>query len=97
MKKEVLVFPIVGLLLLGLGFLLGKSDPSNICTLKHQNFIEDGRIVIIPVDTVDDRPTYKVLFSDEEGMDNMYPEEIANGLNSGRWVYNEMLIIKEEQ
>lgn len=96
MKKEVLVFPIVGLLLLGLGFLLGKSDPSNVCIRKHQNFIEDGRIVIIPTDTVDDRPIYSVLFSDETALDYMYPEEIANGLNSGRWEYNEMLTIKEE-
>lgn len=96
MKKEVLLFTMIGLMLLGTGFLLGKSDPSNACTRKHQNFIEDGRIVIIPVGDVDGRNKYNVLFSDENGMDSMYPEEIANGLVTGKWQYNEMLKLTEE-
>jgi hypothetical protein len=96
-KQTIAIIMIVGLTLLGVGYLLGLSDPSNVCIRKHQNFIDDGSIVIIPVDTIENRKTYNVLFSDEEGIDSMYPEEIANGLNTGRWSYNEMLTIKEEQ
>ena len=96
-KQTIAIIMIVGLTLLGVGYLLGLSDPSNVCIRKHQNVVPDGRVVIIPVDTIDGRPTYNVVLSDEEGIDSMYPEEIANGLNTGRWSYNEMLTIKEEQ
>ena len=95
--KEVLLFTAIGMFLLGMGYLLGVSDPVNVCKRKHQNFIEDGRIVIIPVGDVEGRKKYNVLFSDEEGVDDMYPEEIASGLITGNWDYNEMLTIKEEK
>jgi hypothetical protein len=93
MKKEVLLFTAIGMFLLGIGYVLGKTD---VCTRKHQNFIDDGRMVIIPVDSVDGRPTFNILFSDENGIDSMYPEEIANGLNTGKWDYNEMLELTEK-
>jgi len=93
MKKILLTFVLSALVFTFIGYIIGLSNAS-LCTQKHQNFIDDGRIVIIPIDTIDGRKTYNVLFSDEEGMDSMYPEEIANGLNTGRWTYNEMLQIK---
>jgi hypothetical protein len=83
-----LVFGFIGYIV-GLGNALG-------CPRKHQNFINDGRIVIIPVDTIEGRKTYNVLFNDEDGMDSMYPEEIGFGLATGDWDYNEMLEIKQE-
>jgi hypothetical protein len=89
-----LLFTAIGMFLLGIGYVLGKTE---VCTRKHQNIINDGRVVLIPVDTVEGRATYNVLLNDEEGIDSMYPEEIANGLNTGKWEYNEMLTIKEEQ
>lgn len=92
--KEVLLFTAIGLFLLFMGYMLGVSEP---CTRKHQNVISDGRIVLIPVGEVEGRKKYNVLFNDEDGMDNMYPEEIANGLITNDWDYNEMLTIKEEQ
>ena len=45
------------------------------------------------VDSVEGRPTYNVLFSDSTGLDSMYPEEIAHGLATGSWTYDEMLTI----
>lgn len=95
MKKEVVLFTMVGLMLLGTGYLLGKSDPANVCTRKHQNLIDDGRIVIIPADPVDGRLTYTVLLKDEEALESMYGEEIGNSLSTGTWGYNEMLRIIE--
>ena len=95
--KEVLLFTAIGMFLLGMGYVLGVSDPANVCKRKHQNFIDDGRIVIIPVGEVEGRKKFNVLFNDEDGIDDMYPEEIASGLITGKWDYNEMLTIKEEQ
>lgn len=91
--KEVLLFTFLGMFLLGMGYLLGVSEP---CTRKHQNIISDGRIVLIPVGDVDGRPKYNVLFNDEDYIESMYPEEIANGLVTDDWDYNEMLEIKEK-
>lgn len=47
------------------------------------------------VDSVDGRPTYNVTFPDSTGLDSMYPEEIAHGLITGKWDYNEDFEIKE--
>lgn len=91
--KEVLLFTFLGMFLLGMGYLLGVSEP---CIRKHQNVIPDGRIVLIPVGDVDGRPKYNVLFNDEDYIESMYPEEIANGLVTDDWDYNEMLEIKEK-
>jgi len=44
-------------------------------------------------DSVDGRPTYTVMFNDTTVLESMYPEEIANGLISGKWEYDEDLKI----
>lgn len=45
------------------------------------------------VDSVDGRPTYNVYFPDGRALDQMYPEEIAQGLIDGNWQYNEFWMI----
>lgn len=94
MKQTILVSA-TALVFLAIGIICGKNVFHKECTKKHQNIISDGRIVLIPVGDVDGRPKFNVLFSDEEGIDSMYPEEIGNGLLTGDWDYNEMLTIKE--
>ena len=93
MKKILLTVLVCALVFTYEGYLLGLSR-APVCTRKHQNVINDHRIVIIPVDTIDGRKTFNVLFSDEEGLDSMYPEEIGYGLSTGKWSYNEDLKIK---
>jgi hypothetical protein len=88
--KFIVICMIAGLSLLFAGFVLG-TNMSPECTRKHQNFIEDGRIVIIPVGDVEGRNKYNVLFNDEDCMDSMYAEEICNGLLTDDWDYNEDL------
>lgn len=78
---------------LSCGYMFGKSQIKE-CTRKHQNIIPDGRIVIIPVGEVEGRAKYNVLFNDEDYMENMYAEEIANGLITDDWDYNEDLRVK---
>lgn len=67
-----------------------KSEP--VC--KHNT---PGAIMIIPADTVNGRPTYSVIFEDEKGMDHMYGEEIGNSLATGKWDYDEDLVITTEK
>lgn len=67
-----------------------KSEP--VC--KHNT---PGAIMIIPADTVNGRPTYSVIFEDEKGMDHMYGEEIGNSLATGKWGYDEDLVITTEK
>jgi regulator of extracellular matrix RemA (YlzA/DUF370 family) len=96
-KQTVITLIIISVILIGIGVKLGEVlAPVHECTRKHQNIIPDGRIVIIPVDTVEGRPVFDVIISDENVVEAMYPEEIANSLNSGKWEYNEMLEIKEK-
>jgi hypothetical protein len=104
MKKEILGFSLATLLILGVGVLMGRNvfpkvkvqtvfpphyytedTPSAVCSSKY--------IQLVAVDTVDGRPTFTVMFPDSTVLDSMYPEEIANGLNTGKWDYNEMLKI----
>lgn len=56
-----------------------------------------GSIMIIPSDTVEGRPTFTVLFEDEKGLDHMYGEEIGNSLATGKWDYDEDLVITTEK
>ena len=51
----------------------------------------DVRIVLS--DDVDGRQTYNVIFPDNTIIESMYAEEIANGLITGQWDYNEDLNI----
>ena len=52
-------------------------------------------IQIMFADSVDGRATYTVMFPDSTVIESMYPEEIANGLVTGKWDYNEMFTITE--
>jgi len=52
-------------------------------------------IKIVISDNVEGRQTYNVLFPDGTMLDSMYPEEIANGLITGKWDYNEDLTISK--
>ena len=52
-------------------------------------------IKIIMSDNVEGRQTYNVLFPDGTILESMYPEEIANGLVTGSWDYNEDLNISK--
>lgn len=94
MKKILLATTLSGLVFGYCGFVMGKSTQAK-CRQKHQNFIDDGRMVIIPTDTIDGRPTYTILFRDEEGLDGIYAEEIGYGLMSGKWKYDEDIVISE--
>jgi hypothetical protein len=106
MKKEALAFTLVGLMLLGTGFCLGKLDGPKVQNVFPPKYHTEDmppvkgkheKITLVFSDSVDSRPTYCVEFPDSTVIDAMYPEEIANSLNRGVWEYNEMLTIKEEQ
>jgi hypothetical protein len=105
-KQFIAITMVVGLMLLGVGYLLGKQEgtvhnifPPNYHTEdmppisgKHPKCIQ-----LVFTDSVDGRPTFYVEFPDSTKLDSMYPEEIANGLITGKWSYNEDLEIKERQ
>jgi len=96
MKQTILV-AVSALVLLAVGVIGGRTVFNPKCHRPHINVINDGRFMVIPVDSVEGRPTFNVVFEDETGLDSMYPEEIANSLNTGKWNYNEDLVIKERQ
>lgn len=105
MKENVFVFTLVGIILLGAGFYLGKLDGpkvQNVFPPKHHT--EDMKpvskkadvITLVFTDSTDGRPTFCVEFNDSTLIESMYPEEIANGLVTGKWTYNEMLTLTEK-
>lgn len=104
-KQFIAVTMVVGLMLLGVGYLLGKQAGRVQNVFPPKFHTEDmvpvvqspNSITVVFADSVDGRPTYYVEFPDSTGLDSMYPEEIANGLNTGVWDYNEMLQLKERQ
>jgi hypothetical protein len=67
-----------------------KSEP--MC--KHNT---PGAIMILPSDTVEGRPTYNIIFEDEKGLEHMYGEEIGKSLATGKWDYDEDLVITTEK
>lgn len=71
-----------------------KKTKSVVPVCKHNT---PGAIMIIPADTVGGRPTYSVIFEDEKAMDHMYGEEIGNSLATGKWDYDEDLVITTEK
>ena len=71
-----------------------KKRMSSLPQCKHNI---PNSIVIIPADTVSGRPTYTVIFEDEKAMDHMYAEEIGNSLATGKWDYDEDLVITTEK
>lgn len=106
MKKEALAFTLVGLMLLGTGFCLGKLNGPKVQNVFPPKYHTEDMapvkgnptsITVTFADSVDGRPTFYVEFPDSTGLDAMYPEEIANSLNTGKWDYNEDLIITERQ
>jgi hypothetical protein len=102
-RKFTTVAMLLGLVLIGTGFCLGRlcSPVQNVFPPKYHT--EDmppvvgtpTSIQVVFADSVDGRPTFYVEFPDSTGLDSMYPEEIAHGLLTGKWTYNEDLIIKE--
>jgi hypothetical protein len=101
--KFIAITMVIGLMLLGVGFLLGKQE-GRIQNVFPPNYHTEDMVPIVGspkslklvfADSVDGRPTYTVLFNDSTVLDSMYPEEIANGLVTGKWDYNEDFIIKE--
>lgn len=104
MKKEALLFACIGMFLLGMGYLLGKQEGrvQNVFPAKYHT--EDMKpvskkadvITLVFIDSAEGRPTYCVEFNDSTLIDSMYPEEIANGLVTGKWTYNEMLTLTEK-
>ena len=101
--KFIAITMVIGLTLLGVGFLLGKQEgriqnifPPNYHTEDMVPIVESSKsLKLVFADSVDGRPTYTVLFNDSTVLDSMYPEEIANGLVTGKWNYNEDFIIAE--
>lgn len=94
MKKVIITAVLSALVFTYVGYLVGLSNAPK-CHRPHINVINDGRFTVVPADTVEGRQTYNVLFEDETGLDSMYPEEIAKSLVTGRWQYNEDLIVTE--
>jgi len=63
-------------------------------TEDMESLVKTSQLVSIAIaDTVDGRVTYNVSFPDGTVLDSMYAEEIANGLITGKWDYNEDLAI----
>jgi hypothetical protein len=102
-KQFIALTMVVGLMLLGVGYLLGKQEGKIQNVFPPKYHTEDmvpvvGKpksITLVFVDSVEGRPTFCVEFPDSTGLDSMYPEEIANGLATGVWKYNEDFIITE--
>ena len=103
MKKLNVKIIVASMFLLGVGFMLGKSSNrykvQNVFPPKYYTedmtslTKQDNTMQIVFADSVEGRPTYNILFSDSTILDSMYPEEIANGLITGKWDYNEDLTI----
>lgn len=105
--KFIALTMVLGLMLLGTGYLLGRElTPPKIQNVFPPNYYTEDMppvvdsvkcITVVFVDSVDGRPTFNVEFADSTVLDSMYPEEIAHGLTTGHWDYNEDLEIKERQ
>lgn len=71
-------------------YLLPKEKQPVVYTEDSPRLIDSATMInIVLVDSVDGRPTYNVIFPDGKVIDSMYAEEIANGLITGVWDYNE--------
>jgi hypothetical protein len=57
--------------------------------------IDPQGIVIYDMhEDVDGRKLFTVVFPDGKALEHMYAEEIAHGLKTGKWEYNEDLTIE---
>lgn len=96
--KEILGFSLATVVILSVGIIGGRYVfPKERTKTAMEMHYPDNKIVIIPVDTIDDRPVYDVVLKNDSLVEHMYAEEIGYSLNQGKWQYNEMLRIKEEQ
>ena len=100
MKKQLaLVISLVGMVLLLSGFYLGRvSVHPKVQNVFPPKFHTEDMVPVVGnpksitvtlVDSVDGRPTFYIEFPDSTGIDAMYAEEIAHGLATGVWDYNE--------
>lgn len=102
MEKKILLTTLLSAVVFGYcGFVIGKSTmcpPIKHSSKKHivsnsvtVPIVMDGAksLCLMFADSVDGRPTFTVMFNDTTVLDAMYPEEIANGLLSGKWEYDE--------
>lgn len=92
--KQTLIVILVAIISSGLTLVYAtwKQSPKpthQIDFVKSKVVHKSFPIQITPIDTVDGRPTYTVIFSDSTGMDSMYGEEIGASLVTGIWKYNE--------
>jgi hypothetical protein len=76
---------------------IDDRDTNTMMCVINPSKIVNSDIIITLADTVDDRKTYNIQFSDGTGLDSMYPEEIAQSLISGKWNYDEDLKVVHEQ
>lgn len=93
MNKILLTAVLSALVFMYVGYIIGMSK-APVCTRKHQNFIDDGRMVIIPVKNVEGRPVYDVVIKDENVIRSLYAEEIGYGLATGNWQYDEDITLQ---
>jgi hypothetical protein len=98
MRKIILTTVLSALVFGYCGFVIGKSTMHHITKKKHviTNAVtvpivvdQTKSLCLLFADSVDGRPTFTVMFNDTTVLDAMYPEEIANGLLSGKWEYDE--------
>ena len=88
---------VIGLLILSITTVSCSSTKMEKCKIPKDHYTEDmpplevkcKSVKVVFDDTVDGRPTFNVVFPDGKVVESMYPEEIANGLSTGNWLYNE--------
>lgn len=99
MRKIILTTVLSALIFGYVGFIIGKSTTTSSKVFSKKNTTTSSLITVdktkslclMFADTVDGRPIYTVMFNDTTVLDAMYPEEIASGLLSGKWEYDEDL------
>lgn len=90
--KNYLIFSVLCLSMLCIGVLMGRT----IFSKQRVRETYKDRVVLIKVGDVDGRPIFNV-HRDTCFDEQMYPEEIAYGLNTGLWDYNEDLRITDKE
>jgi hypothetical protein len=95
--KQAIVVSVTAVVFLFIGVLAGKTAFKTTVPCNKQHMcLEEGTFLVSPSDTVRGKATFNVYFyNNGTGLDNMYPEEIANSLITDKWQYNEMLELKE--
>jgi hypothetical protein len=89
--KNSLIISALTISMLCIGILAGRTVFSK--PTRQQSYKD--KIVLVKVGDVDGRPIFNV-HRDTCFDEQMYPEEIAYGLNTGLWDYNEDLRITDK-